>query len=231
MKGGYAAAVSSGSTTNVFITESSLDGSTYDAYFTGTNKQSVISNSFLGGAGTGVYLSGTAQNVCVTNCGFNGTNGIEFAAGITGTKFEIVGNPTLGSTTAPIVMSAATLPVYRQWGNGIESFATSGATGGAQTPVLYRGNEVTLSATSGGAGTVTVNAPAVLPGTSASDVNLYWDFVFKNAAAGAVTWSLNAVFVVASAIPTTDAHTISVRFRWDKATSKLREVSRADTVT
>jgi hypothetical protein len=76
-----------------------------------------------------------------------------------------------------------------------------------------------------------VNAPAILPGTLSDDTNLYWDFVFKNAAGGAVTWTLNAVYVVNAAIPTTDAHTISVRFRWDRTTSKLRECSRSDTVT
>lgn len=109
--------------------------------------------------------------------------------------------------------------------------ATSSAVGAAQTPSLTDGREVILTAASGGAGAVTVNAPAVLPAATANDVDLYWDFVFKNASGGAVTWTLNAVYVVNAAIPTTDGHTISVRFRWDRTTSKLREASRADTVT
>lgn len=179
----------------------------------------------LGGACTGTIIDGVnfASSVAPT--------AIRFDAALTGTGIIISNCTGLGSVTTPLSIATATLPVYRQWGNGIDTSSTSSATGAPQTPVLYGGDEVMLSATSGGAGTVTVNAPAILPGTSALDVNLYWDFVFANAAGGAVTWSLNAVFVVNAAIPTTAAHTISVRFRWDRTASKLREVSRADTVT
>lgn len=152
---------------------------------------------------------------------------LRFAATLTGIYFTFV-----GSSITTLSVATATIPFIRMIGAGIDASATSGAVGAAQTPSLIAGNEVILSATSGGAGIVTVNSPAILPGTGASNgVDLYWNFVFKNASGGAVTWTLNAVFVTASAIPTTDGHTIGVRFRWDRATSKLREVSRADTVT
>jgi len=218
-------------TSNVFISESSLVGVTADISFTGSNTPSFISASSFAGATLGLDLSSTAQNITVVGCRFRPTTGVKFEASLTGTNFVFMGNPTLGECTTPLNIATATLPVYRQWGNKIDAVAFSAAIGNTLTPVLYKGKEILLSATSGGAGTQTVAVPAILPGTSTSDVDLFWDFVFKNAAGGAVTWSLNAVFVVASAIPTTDAHTIGVRFRWDRATSKLREVSRADTVT
>ncbi len=220
---------------NVIITDCLLRGS--GAGGIGLRSEcvamSVRGGTFLAGSTAIQFKAGAARTV-VDGVDF-GTSatpiGIEFASGLTGTKFIIANCPALGGLPTPISIGISTLPVYRQWGNGIDASATSGATGAAQTPVLYTGNEVNLTAASGGAGVVTVNAPAILPGTSTSDVNLFWDFIFKNAATGAVTWTLNAVYVVAAAIPTTDAHTIAVRFRWDRTTSKLREVSRADTVT
>lgn len=154
------------------------------------------------------------------------TGAARFAAALTGENFGFV---NCGLTSLSI--ATATIPVIRLLGTGLTGSSTSSAVGAAQTPSLISGSEVLLSATSGGAGTVTVNAPAILPSTSGNGINLYWDFVFKNSSGGAVTWSLNAVYVVASAIPTTDGHTVAVRFRWDRTTSKLREVSRADTVT
>jgi len=233
VKSNHSAAIAvSGATSNVLVTECSLVGVDVDVLFTASGEPSTFFASRFAGGVKAMTLSGTAQNVNVTNCFFStGTTGIEFQAGLTGTNFEFVGSPTLKNCTTPLLVSTATLPVYRQWGNGIDASATSSATTASQTPFLYKGNEVILTAASGGAGVVTVNAPAVLPGTATTDVNLYWDFVFINGAGGAVTWTMNAVFVVSAAIPTTDAHTIAVRFRWDKTTSKLREVSRADTVT
>ncbi len=232
MKSNHSGGMVVGGTSSVFVTETSLLGTTVDCLVSGAGNPSTFAISTFAGSAVHLQLSGSAQYVSVTNCLFNpATTGVEFLNGLSGTGFEFIGSPTLATCTTPFLVSTATLPVYRQWGNGIDASSTSSAVGAAQTPFLYKGNEVLLTAASGGAGTVTVNAPAVLPGTSTADVNLYWDFIFKNASAGAVTWTLNAVFVVNAAIPTTDAHTIAVRFRWDRATSKLRECSRADTVT
>jgi len=151
---------------------------------------------------------------------------VRFASGLTGTEFGFY-----GCAVTSYSVGGSSIPAIRQSG-GIPTRSTySAAVGNTLTPSLLLGNEIFLSATSGGAGTITVASPAVLPAASFATNGTYYDFIFKNASGGAVTWSLNAVFVVASAIPTTDAHTISVRFRWDPSTSKLREVARADTAT
>jgi hypothetical protein len=200
-------AMTAASVARLVILGGSYSGGTYDFEFTGTNTAGItILGTHFVGTGTGIRFASSA--VDGTESGF-------FIAGC------------LESGTTLLSFEGATMPhnLYQQ-GNGINSSATSTATGAAATPSLIKGHTVKLTAT-GGAGTVTVNAPAVLPAATQEDV--YYDFVFINAAGGAVTWTLNAVFVVNAAIPTTDAHTIGVRFRWDG--SKLREVSRADTVT
>jgi hypothetical protein len=191
---------------------------------TGVTRLAMFGGQVYSALGAAVDLGASTEQVS-----FHGTllsSTVNFLANV-GNGFLFAGCPSTSFAVA-----AATIPDIYVVGGDPQGSTTSSATGAAQTPSLIGGAEVTLIAASGGAGTVTVNSPAVLPGTTSGvDDNLYWDFVFKNAASGAVTWTLNAVFVVASAIPTTDAHTISVRFRWDITTSKLREVSRADTVT
>lgn len=135
--------------------------------------------------------------------------------------------------TAPSI-ATATIPAMRMLGTGIDASSTSSATSAAQTPSLIAGNEVLLLAASGGAGTVTVNAPALLPGTGSTFVDLYWDFALKNTCGGNATFDFNAAFAIAgggTTIVVTNLHTTCVRFRWDRVSSKLREVSRADTVT
>lgn len=143
--------------------------------------------------------------------------------------FNFVGT---GMSAAPSI-GTLTIPFMRMLGTNIDASATSSATGASQTPSLFAGNEVILTAASGGAGTVTVNAPNILPGTGSSYVDLYWDFVLKAAAGGNVNFTFNAAYAVTGGptIAVTDAHTTCVRFRWDRVSSKLREVSRADTVT
>ena len=191
----------------------------------------------IAGSGAAIEFTGAAARTTVVGVDFGSVipsspTGILFNSSLTGSKFDIIGCPSLGAQTTPIDVTGVTVwPAIRQWGNGIAGSATSTATGAAVAPVLMVGQEITLTAT-GGAGTVTVNAPSVLP--SGTDANgLYYDFVFKNSAGGAVTWTTNAIFVLvgAVAIPSTDAHTICVRFRWDPATSELRECYRGDTVT
>lgn len=227
--GVYRYAISANGSSSLSVAWSHLYGISADAAARG-----ILATSSPGLTTIGGELHGGAAGYPIEFDGISGANifgttlagSPRFAATMTSLFFSFVGS----SMSAPSV-ATATIPIMRTFGTSVDASATSSAVGAAQTPSLIAGNEVILSATSGGAGTVTVNAPAILPGTGASFVDLYWDFVFKNASAGAVTWSLNAVFVVNAAIPTTDGHTIGVRFRWDRATSKLREVSRADTVT
>lgn len=199
--------------------------------------RNTIADTFVRATGgSAIEFTGAASDGVVTNCYFGSTAtspvGVEFDSTLTGTRFSVYANPTLGIQTTPISVSGVTIwPGLKQWGNGIAGSATSTATGAAVAPSLMIGDEITLTAT-GGAGIVTVNAPAVLP-SGANANGLYYDFVFKNAAGGAVTWTTNAIFVLvgAAAIPATDAHTICVRFRWDPATQELRECYRGDTVT
>lgn len=193
-----------------------LEGTTRFAFFGGEVGSTLGTGLTLNGAGSGSFHGMLLDTIAVA------------AAGVSGfIDFFGCGEPSL-------TVASATIPAIRMFGGGAQASQTSSAVGAAQTPSLIAGSEVVLTAASGGAGAVTVNAPAVLPGTDINvDVNRYWDFVFKNASGGAVTWTMNAVYVLdgAVAIPTTDGHTIHVRFRWDETTSKLRETSRSDTVT
>lgn len=182
------------------------------------------------GSAYNVEFAGSSANFSSLGVEYSTSTAVRFALGLTGTGFSFHGG--FGLTLS---VATATIPGIRTYGvTDFQTSSTSSAVGAAQTPSLIGGTEVVLTAASGGAGVVTVNAPAVLPptGSGAGD-NLYWDFVFKNASGGAVTWTMNAIYILdgATAIPTTDGHTIMVRFRWDRATSELRECSRSDTVT
>lgn len=198
----------------------------------------VFGGTFIAGSGAAIEFTGAAAYTSVIGA-FFGTNsptsptGILFHSSLTGSKFRIEGCPTLALQTAPIDVSGVTVwPAIRQSGNGVIPAELSFATGTTQAPIIKLGNEIRLTASSGGAGTVTIDNPTVLPsGTDANE--LYFDFIFKNAAGGAVTWDVSGATAIdlAAAIPTTAAHTIAVRMRWDSTTSSLREMSRADTVT
>lgn len=215
--------------TDVVITNCVLTGTTRSLLLANTVRANINGGQFNNLAGTAIEYSGSTSRVLMFGARFAATTGVVFNAALTGLHFVIAGCPDLGANTVTSVdmTGLAALPNLRQWGNNVDASATSGAN---QTPVLYRGQELILTST---VGAVAVNAPAILPGTAATDVDLHWDAVFKNAAGAPVAWTLNAVFVLAGAvaIPNTDAHTIMVRFRWDRTTSKLRECSRSDTAT
>lgn len=197
--------------------------------------------NILGGAvsaalGPGVEFASTAARTSIFGLNFLAglATGILFNSNLTGSIFTIAGCTGLAGASVPVDLTGVTVwPAIRQWGNGVRGpTPKSFNTGTTQTPVIMLGNEIILQADGGGAGAVTVNMPAVLPsGTDAND--LYYDFVFVNNAGGAVTWNTVANYVLngATAVPATAGHTIQVRFRWDSATSKLRECSRGDTVT
>lgn len=182
----------------------------------------------FGAASYGVELLGSSSGVTFS-CWFTSTgSSVRFDIGLTGGSFCFVGS-SFAIGTAYFSFGASSMPqgLYVLGTPNLDGSSTTSAVGNTQTPVLYTGPEIKLTAASGGAGAVTVASPVVLPASTSR--NVFYDFSFVNASGGAVTWTLNAVFVVNTAIPTTDAHTIGVRFRWDGA--KLREVSRADTVT
>lgn len=218
-----------------------------DAFGGGAAQRGIVSTatdvSISGGritasAGAAIEFASTAARTSVhgvsTGAGGATATGILFNSNLSGAIFSISGCSGLGGCTTPINVTGVTVwPSIRQWGNGVRGpTALSFATGTAQTPNVMVGDEIILFASSGGAGAVTVNLPTVVPIGADAD-NRYYDFVFVNGAGGAVTWNLNAAYVLnaAAAVPATDAHTIQLRFRYDLATSKFRECSRGDTLT
>jgi hypothetical protein len=204
-------------------------------------KSSATDVSISGGrvtasAGAAIEFYSTAARTTVhgVSVGAGGATatGVLLNSNLSGAIFTISGCVGLGGCTTPIdVTSVAVWPSLRQWGNGVGGpLQLSFATGTSQTPNVMVEGEIILNASSGGAGAVTVNLPTVVP-SGADANNRYYDFVFINGAGGAVTWNLNAAYVLngAVAVPATAAHTIQVRFRYDG--SKFRECSRGDTVT
>lgn len=199
----------------------------------GTMVQSWVLDSTLGVIGGGIpieYTQGTSLGV-VGMCNISGgTTGISWAASLVNTDFTIFGCPTLGNYAPAFTVGVSTDPRIRQWGNQVDGYTLDVATGTATTPDRTKGPDIRLRGITG-AGTVTVNAPTPAPSSQMRDI--YMRITYTNAAGGAVTWSHNAVFVLAGAvaIPTTDLHSIVVVWAWDPNTSKWREQSRSDGLT
>jgi len=145
-----------------------------------------------------------------------------FAAGLTGTTFTFVACPSLELSVA-----TATIPSIRLVASAPFASTGSAATGGNITPSLIGGNIITLTASGGGAGTVTVNNPAIFPPSAPGQ---FWDFILVNTAGGANTWSFGAAYRLNGAVSNNDAQTTMIRFYCDGAT--IREASfRAVTTT
>lgn len=197
---------------------------------TGTLGLSVVGTYIYGGnnaSGYAVALEGATATTSFTGCFFDSRG---FRLNTTGTSHKFVGNRT--NASVPIVVSTAAFPAgFYQAGNGIDGYTVTVAAGGAVTPDLTQGYEITIHANAGGAGNVTINAPAILPSTSDRGVRLTLKLV--NNTGGAVTWVPNAVFVhVGGTAPVgTDGTTSLMQYAWDIQTSELREVSRANTTT
>jgi hypothetical protein len=184
----------------------------------------IIGGGAMGGDAD-IEIASSAVYVTITDgVAFNGSVGVKIST--TTARVVVADCPGMAAVT-PFTLSATPAYFY-QSGNGISVntiLVAIGATSAA--PDWAKGWNQIISANSGGAGTVTVPAPT--PATAYDDARL--TIQFNNASGGAVTWSLNAAYKVSAAIPTTDVHTIEVVFRWDSASSKWREVSRADTAT
>lgn len=193
-----------------------------------TDSSAFVSGGVLQGGTLGgiAFYAGSLSSTMVGTF-IGGTIGVTFDSALTGSGFKFVGN-RLPAT--PFVFSAATIPGgFYQAGNGVNGSTITVATAAtAAAPDFSLGPEVTINASSGGAGTVTLPNPVLLPPTTARHFIVYFKFV--NGAGGAVTWSLGTAYKVAS-IPTTDGHTIVVGFMWDGLTSKLREISLVDLAT
>lgn len=201
-----------------------------------------VGGGVVGGGSTGaaVEFKGTAGAGAIVGTQFSvpGTGGIGvlWNATLTGRRFSVLGCSGLssyaGAGATAFVNNNSNDVQATQVGNGIDQSLYSAAVGNTLSIVLANGLSPVLLAAAGGAGTMTVAAPAPNPAGNLTSYT-YLDVSFVNGAGGAVTWTLNAIFVLAGgvAIPSTDGHTINVRFRWDYLNSKWREVSRADTTT
>jgi hypothetical protein len=176
-------------------------------------------------------LAGTVGGISIF-----GANKITGAIGInintvTGNSISVVGNDFSGSTDA-ISVTGTEPASFSQSGNGVDGYTVNVAIAGNHTPDRTRGPEIRIVANSGGAGTVTVNAPTPVPSTSSRDVRMTIKYV--NASGGAVTWAFAAAtFIhVGAAVPaSTDLHTITVAYLWDPDQSRWREECRGDTLT
>ncbi len=184
---------------------------------------SIIGCTIDGGTGQPINFDLAITQVVMAGCNLAGS--LTFAATLTGSGFNITGNYFAANVTVSATADISLAQSGNRWVPQILTFAN----GTTQTPQVLGGYSH-LSCTSGGAGTVTVNAPSPpVIGNSGDRAPFY--IVFTNAAGGAVTWALAGTYKLSAAVPTTDGHSITVGFMPDIEGSVYREFSRADTTT
>lgn len=206
----------------------------------GSGAQHLItgSSSLFANTGKAVEYNGTASRASITDSHFNTNNAtcVLFNAALTGTRFVVAGCPSIGAgPTVPFDLTGlATDPAFEQYGNGVEGYVVTQASGGGggsnHTPDLSRGKEIHVRLTSGGAAVCTINAP--VPAQVARGVTLL--LRLTAAAGGAITWTFNAVFVLiggGTTIAGVDGTTTLVPFNWDPQTSEWRQACAAAVTT
>jgi hypothetical protein len=222
------------------LTAKDADATARALKLTNTNGVNIRGGFFNGLAGAAMEFAGTTSNVAVMASSFGrvGANiGILWTSGMTGTNFTVVGSNLrtgLGVLSTSFDLSSlATNPIFRQWGNEVDGYATTTATGAAVTPDMSRGSEITITANSGGAGVVTINAAIPGPATTMRGVRLTLKLVNALGGAAAVTWTLNGVYKLVGAVAPagTDGTTTIVEFLRDVDATVWREVSRSNTTT
>lgn len=217
--------------------DSVIGGITTCASFTDTATVSMVNSTVTSAAGNGILYAGNTASCYVGNVFFNTSAGTGVTFTGTGTKFTIEGSPSLGACTTPIDWSALTTdPILRQWGNQVDGYVTSQASGGgggsAFTPDRSKGQEIHLRLTSGGAAVCTLAAPTKPPATTMRNTRL--TLRLTAAAGGNITWTFNAVYILVgggATIVGTDGNTDIVEFQWDVQTSEWRECFRSATAT
>ncbi len=221
-------------TTGVVIDGVTTDGAAVGLYLNNTNNVLVTGNSSIAGSTNGI--SGTTV---ITLSVIGGATTVDTSAGAGFSQFYLVGvngsktfssgdgNVVVLGGTGTISFSGGAQPLsFYQYGTGQDGQTLASSAGAFAAIDLAKGPDITLSA-----GQAAVTVPALTNPPPSTRRDYYVTIRFVNAAGGAVTWTLNAQFKVNTTIPTTDAHTVLVRFLWDGANSKFREVSRADTAT
>lgn len=243
MAAGFAYGVDHTGQTNSFINYSTIVGSSrairYGSAITAAGRPTVVSDSVLiASAATVIEYDGSITDAHVTRCAFNGTTGILFNAALTGLYFTVTSCPTLGTITSTAfdLSGLATDPKLRQWGNVVDGYVVTQASGGGggsnHTPNRARGSEVHVRLTSGGAAVCTINAATPAPGSNMRNTRL--TLRLTAAAGGNITWTFPAVYVLVgggTTVTGTDGNTDVIEFQWDTQTSEWRECFRSATAT
>lgn len=231
--------------TGVIIDAVKIDGSAKGVFLSNANNISILGNSNISGSTNGVSGTTVIQMTVLggvisfldTSGGAGFTSLSMLGAQVTGLTVDSssVGIAAIGCVIVTLTFSGGAQPTsFYQYGCGIEGqviAVASGATVG--TIDLAKGNDISINANSGGAGTVTVPAITNPPPASRRGYVITIRFLNALGSGNAVTWALNAQFkLVGGAAPAaTDAHTVIIQFLWDGVTSKFRELSRADITT
>lgn len=184
-----------------------------------------------GGSDIGLKFANGGGSVFVGASTFVATKGVQWASTVTGTGFTFDACPSLGSgfPTTPFDATAlSTDPVIMQRGCQLDSktfTAPADGTTSTRPDTTYSSNVVKITS---GVGTALLGAPLLTP--NALQDGKEFVIEFWNASSGDLgSWSLNAIWHVASAISPTNNNRTCVRFRWDQAAACFREMSRAVT--
>lgn len=207
------------------VTDCTLEGEASNAAARGILADDSGALTVIGGRLEGVTGYAFEADGNTGSCVFIGVTfatTARFAATLTGTVFTFVSCYSLVLSVA-----TATIPGIRLVASAPFSSSASAATGGSVTPVLTAGNIFTATGTASGAGTITVNDPAVFPASAAGQ---FWDFILVNTTGNNVTWAFGAAYRLNGAVTNTTGQTTMIRFYCDGTT--IRESAfRAVTTT
>lgn len=225
------------------ISDVKVDGFDTAIGMTSVTDGTIYGNSNVSGNTTGVRMTSCTRVTTLGGQFYGVTTSLAVLSGnvlsVLGTQANPVSvdnasaNVVLIGITGAMTFSGGTQPdQFFQYGNGVEGATITAATGTTSGAMdLALGTDFRINVTSGGAGTVTVPAFTNPPPTTRR--NYVATLRLTNAAGGAVTWALNANFVLdGGAAPVgTNGTTSVVSFLWDGSSSKFRELTRSNTVT
>lgn len=212
-----------------------------------TTTPSVLISNALGATGADpvpstvcIEFNGSrAGYTLVGNFIYGNTSSILYNAAFTGARVRMFGNVIFSTGAATIDMSAfaADRDLLRQWGNDVDGYVTSQASGGGGgssfTPDRSKGPEAHVRLTSGGAAILTIPAPTPAPSLG-STRNITTRIRITAAAGGAITATFDAVYILVgglAVIVVADTTTLTIDFNWDAQTSEWREMFRSVTAT
>lgn len=201
-----------------------------------TSYPSIMLNSqAFSSAGSAVELNGAGGNYTFIGGLLWGANGLLQGGSFTGGPVNLFG--TVNNATTAYNMGGSNIGM-RWWGTNVDGYTTSQASGGgvgsAFTPDWFKGRELYVRLTSGGAAVLTINAPSPVPSAGAAMRDVRIRFFITAAAGGAITARFNAVYIIVGGgtdIVIADGSTQIVEFAWDVVTTEWRECFRSVTLT